>query len=209
MAGFLGTLLGSLALIVFGLIVAFYGYGIFRLLLPIMGFVAGVMLGRALLPDSAFWGWVLGILLALIFAVLSYSYWSVMVGLSGAVLGFTLGTALIQMIGFWNWIGVVVGIVLAVIFGALYFSFRDVFVMVSTGLTGAALVLYGIGYFIPWFAFLKDQGNWFTFLATLVLGVIAAGVQMAIFSGLKYYAETVKTAPPVLIVPAQTRTNPL
>lgn len=201
---FLGTLFGSLLLILFGLVVAFYGYGVFRMLLPVMGFVAGMMLGRALFPDAAFWGWVLGIVLALAFAVLSYAYWSVMITISGVVLGFTFGTALIQMIGFWDWIGVVVGVVLAVIFGMLYFTFRDVFVMVSTALAGSALVLYGIGFFIPWFSFLKNQGNWFTFLLTLVLGVVAAGVQMAIFSGMKYYAESARTVPPILVV----RQNP-
>lgn len=199
MMGFLGTLLGSILLIGFGLIVTFYGYGIFRLLLPVMGFVAGMLLGRALVPDSVFWGWVLAIILAVVLAVLSYAYWSAMVTISGAVLGFTFGTALIQMIGFWDWIGVLVGLALAVVFGALYFRYRDAFVMVSTGLSGAALVLYGIGYFIPWFSFLQNQGNWFTFLLTLVLGIFGAIVQLAIFSGMKYYAASAQATPPVVV----------
>lgn len=211
MGDFFATVFGALLLIVFGLIVTFYGYGIFRLLLPIMGFVAGMMLGRALFPEAVFWGWVFGIVLALLFAFLAYAYWSVMMAISGGVLGFTLGVSLIQMIGFWDWIGVVVGIVLAVIFGALYFMFRDIFVMVSTGLAGAALVLYGLGYgstaLLGWFQFLQNQGNWITFILTLVLGTIGALVQLMIFSGMRYYSETARTAPPVIIVPGQPATS--
>jgi hypothetical protein len=202
---FLGTLLGSLLLILFGLSIAFYGYGIFRVILPVIGFILGLMIGRALLADSPFWGWVLGFGLAIVLAVISYAYWSVMIGLSGAILGFTLGTALAHMIGLWDWIALLAGLALAVAFGFLYFRFRDLFVMVSTGLTGAALVLYGIGFFIPWFAFLKDQGNWFTFLLTLALGVFGALVQVQIFRGMTYYsAVESRTPPPVLI----TRSNP-
>lgn len=203
--GFLGTLLASLLLIFFGLGLTFYGYGVFRMLLPVVGFFAGLFLGLALAPNSQFWGWVLGIALAVLMAAVSYAYWSVMVGLGGALLGFTLGVALIEMLGWWNWIAVVVGLVLAVLFGALYFQYRDLFVMVSTALTGASLVFYGIGYFIPWFSFLRDQGNWFTFLLTLVLGVVGATAQMAIFAGMTYYsAAGSRTPPPVLI----TRGNP-
>ncbi len=205
MMGFLGTLLASTLLVLFGLSLTFYGYGVFRLLLPVVGFFAGLFLGLALAPNAPFWGWVLGIALALIMAVVSYAYWSVMVGLAGAILGFALGVALIEMLGWWNWIAVAVGIVFAVLFGALYFRFRDLFVMVSTALTGASFVFYGIGNFIPWFEFLKDNGNWFTALLTLVLGVIGAAVQMAIFSGMTYYSEAgSRTPPPVLI----TRGNP-
>lgn len=205
MLHFLGTLLGSLLIILAGLGIAFYGYGIFRLLLPVVGFFAGLMVGQAIAPNSAIWGWVMGILFALLFAVAAYAYWSVMIGMSGALLGFALGVALMEMLGLWNWLAVVVGLALAVVFGYLYFVYRDLFVMFATGLTGAALVLYGIGHFIPWFSFLQNQGNWFTFLLTLVLGILAGGVQMTLFSGMQYYSiEGAKTPPPILI----TRTNP-
>ncbi len=202
MLDLLGTVVISLLLILFGLVVTFYGYGIFRLLLPVIGFIAGLLIGRALLPDNAFWGWVVGLLLAVVFAYISYAYWSVMVTMSGALLGFTLGTSLMQMIGFWDWIGVVVGIVLAFVFGALYFAFRDLFVMASTAFTGAGLVFYGLGKFLPWFEFLRDQGNWLTFILTLVLGIIGAVVQMQLFTSLRYYsAEHLNEPPPVVIPP--------
>ena len=155
--------------------------------------------GRALFPETAFWAWTFGIVLALLFAYLSYAYWSVMIAISGAVLGFTLGVSLFQMIGFWDWIAVLAGLALAVVFGLLYFRFRDLFVMVSTGLTGAALVLYGIRLLHPLVLVPQGSGN----LVHLPpdAGAWRGGRYAdADFSGMSYYSEEqYRTPPPILI----------
>ena len=101
-----GLLLGALAVGI-GLALAFWGFRVFLILLPIWGFFAGFLLGAngvefifgdAFLATAT--GWVVGFLLGLLFAVLAYLYYFVAVILLGGALGYQLTIGLLQWIGF-------------------------------------------------------------------------------------------------------------
>lgn len=201
--GFFGNiLLGTLGVIV-GLVVTFYGYAIFRLILPVLGLFYGFILGHSFFPDSAVWGWTLGILFAIALAVLSYAYWSVLMTVGGAFIGFSLGYMMGGWLGLLNWINVIIGIVLAVGFALFYLMFKDLMVMVWTGFAGAGIILAGLAVFWPTvLGWLSNSSNWLTLILTLVVGVIGTIAQMFIFSGLAYYSAPPASGPPYLGAPS-------
>lgn len=193
-------LLGTLGILV-GLAVCFYGYAVFRLLLPVLGFLFGVMIGRSLFPENPVFGWVIGIGLALLFAWIAYAAWSVLIGLGGAFLGFALGVSLGEWLHLWDWLSVVIGVVIAAGVGVLFFLAKDLMVMLITGLAGAAAIFSGLAYFMPTiFGWLGNEANWLTFILTIVLGLLGFGVQMAVFAGQRMYSEPPPGGPP--LVPA-------
>lgn len=86
----------------FGLVVAFGGYRLFLILLPIWGFFFGLFLGanavQALLGLSLFasvTSWVVGFVVGAQFAVLSYLFYAVAVAVIAGSLGYGLGVAVI------------------------------------------------------------------------------------------------------------------
>ncbi len=197
-------LLGALGVIV-GLVITFYGYAIFRLILPIIGFFYGFILGKSLFPDGPVWGWTFGIVFALVLAFLAYAYWSVLMTVGGAFIGFTLG----YTFGVWlfppmlEWIGVIIGIVLGAGFALMYFLFKDLMVMVWTAFAGAGIIFAGLAFFWPAvLGWLGNSSNWITFILTLVVGVIGTIAQMFIFSGLAYYSAPPAGGPPYVGAPA-------
>ena len=105
----------ALIAIVFGLTVAFYGYRIFLILLPIWGFFFGFGLGAqtiTVLFGDAFLatvtGWVVGFVVGVIFAVLSYLFYIVGVAIFSGSFGYALGIAIMGAIGLTGilaWVG--------------------------------------------------------------------------------------------------------
>lgn len=135
----------------FGALVAFAGYRLFLVLLPLWGFVFGFVLGtqtiQALLGDGMFstaTSWVVGFVVALIFAVLSYMFYMFAVAIIAGSLGYGLGVGLMGLfgidMGFLAWI---VGIVFAValIFLTIRFSLAKVVIIAATAIGGAALAI--------------------------------------------------------------------
>lgn len=180
--------LGSLGVIV-GLVATFFGYGVFRLILPFLGFFYGYILGQSMV-ESAFWGFGLGVLTAVVLAVLSYAYWSLLVTIGGAIAGFGLGFALGEWIFPWQWINVLIGVGVAVLFAALWFVFKDVWIMFATAFAGAAIAFSGLAYFWPRiFGWLANDGNWLAVLLTIALGLVGFVVQMVIFAAMHAYSE--------------------
>lgn len=137
---------GIVALLV-GALICFYGYPLFRILLPVIGFMVGYIVGTNLAPDQPVLALVIAVVLAVIGALLAYPLWSLFITIGGALLGGSIGYLLAAQLGFLNntvtlLIFVAVG---AVLFGVLFNSVRDLMVMLNTAINGALLMIYGLG----------------------------------------------------------------
>lgn len=148
----LELLCATVIALLFGALVAFGGYRLFLVLLPIWGFVFGFVLGgqtiQALLGTSLFadaTALVVGFVVGLVFAVLSYLFYLAAV----AIIAFSLGYG--ATVGLWTliipsprfefivWlVAVIVGVVLAVV--TLRFNIQKYVIIVGTGIGGAALI---------------------------------------------------------------------
>jgi hypothetical protein len=139
--------------IVFGLLVAFFGYRLFLVLLPIWGFFFGfglgaqavsVLFGGGFLADVT--GWVVGFIVGLIFAVLSYLFYIVGVAIFSASLGYGLGIALMGLIGSTGILAFIVGVVLAVIVAGavLVLNIQKLAIEIVSAAGGAAVAIAGL-----------------------------------------------------------------
>lgn len=143
----LGNIVGAMILLFLGWIVAFAGYRLFLILLPIYGFFVGISIGahsvQALFGDgflSTTTSWVVGFFVGLVFALLSYLFWVAAVAIVAGSLGYALVAALFSLfeadLDVLVWIiGVVVGVVFAI--GALVLNLQKAVIVVSTALMGA------------------------------------------------------------------------
>ncbi len=157
----LELLCATVIALLFGALVAFGGYRLFLVLLPIWGFIFGFVLGgqtiQALLGTSLFadaTALVVGFVVGIVFAILSYLFYLAAV----AIIAFSLGYGV--LVGLWTMIipnprfefivwlvAVIVGIIVAV--ATLRFNVQKYVIIVGTALAGAALVamtlLGGVG----------------------------------------------------------------
>jgi hypothetical protein len=124
---FMALACSSLIAFIFGLVLAFGGYRLFLVLLPIWGFFFGLIFGaqamQALFGTGFFaevTSWVVGFVVGAVFAVLSYLFYILAVAVLAGSLGYTIAVGLMMAVGFsmgpllWI-IGVVAGIALAVV----------------------------------------------------------------------------------------------
>jgi hypothetical protein len=143
----LGTLLAGGLLLFLGSLIAFGGYRLFLILLPIYGFFFGLSFGahsvQALFGDgflSTTTSWVVGFFAGLLFALLSYLFWSFAVALAAGSLGYGLVASFFGLFGadldvvVWI-IGVVVGILFAI--AAIVLNLQKAIVILATALLGA------------------------------------------------------------------------
>jgi hypothetical protein len=181
-----------------GAVVAFLGLRVFFLALPIIGFIAGMSLGLAIMHhlfDHQFLatstGIIVGLVLGVIGAVVSYLFWYVGAVLAGAWLGAVIGAGLMRVFdvspdSIWVAIAAIVGaIILAVITVAL--NLPIYMVIVNTAFTGAAWVVGGamlifdrldrqeLGYGTVWAAI--DE-NWFWAIAWIIVAALGLGAQL-------------------------------
>jgi len=190
----------------FGLIVAFAGYRLLWVILPIWGFFAGFHIGAQAIQvifNEAFLAtvtsWVVGFVVGAIFAVLSYLFYFIAVALLSGGFGYGAAVAILTWIGldfgFLVWlIGVVVGVAVAV--AVLRFNVQKYAVIVITALGGTGVII---------FTFLVAFGNlsllemltapvlfalrdsWFWFLFFVV--VAAAGIYFQLQTSRLYEME--------------------
>ncbi|HEX6844241.1 MAG TPA: DUF4203 domain-containing protein [Actinomycetota bacterium] len=144
---FLGSLVGAVVLLGLGSLVAFAGYRLFLILLPIYGFFFGLAFGahsiQALFGEgflSTTTSWVVGFFVGLAFAVLSYLFWVVAVGIAAGSLGYGLVAGFFSLIGadldVLVWVlGMIVGIAFAL--AAIFLNLQKAIVIVATALLGA------------------------------------------------------------------------
>lgn len=143
----------ALIALFFGLVVAFAGYKLFLVLLPIWGFFAGFFLGAQtiafLFDDGKFLATaaavVVGFVVGAIFAILSYLFYIAAVALIGYWAGYAATVAIFGWIGmdpgFLIWlIGVVVGVVVAGV--VLRFNLAKIAIIIITSVGGTGLVIY-------------------------------------------------------------------
>jgi len=147
---FMALACSSLIAFIFGLVLAFGGYRLFLVLLPIWGFFFGLIFGaqamQALFGTGFFaevTSWVVGFVVGAVFAVLSYLFYFLAVAVLAGSLGYTIAVGLMMAIGFsmgpllWI-IGVVAGIALAVV--TVVFNLQKWVIIIATSLLGAGVV---------------------------------------------------------------------
>jgi predicted flap endonuclease-1-like 5' DNA nuclease len=133
----------------FGLMLTFAGYKLFRVLLPIWGFFFGLWLGAQSIQVifnegflTTITSWVVGLIVGIIFAVLAFRFYLFGVAIIAASLGY------FAAVGLWLWIGfpygflmwliaIIVAIALAVV--TLIFNFQKWVIIIATAILGASL----------------------------------------------------------------------
>ena len=147
----LGTILAGGLLLFLGSLIAFGGYRLFLVLLPIYGFFFGLSFGahsvQALFGDgflSTTTSWVVGFFAGLIFALLSYLFWVFAVALVAGSLGYALVAGFFSLFGadldVLVWIlGVAVGIAFGI--AAVVLNLQKAIVIVATALLGAYTIV--------------------------------------------------------------------
>jgi len=133
----------ALALVVFGLILAFFGYRLLRFFLAVAGFVCGVMIGYAVLPRLGVHDPQLLLLLALGVGILGALLAFPLLTLGMFLLGAVSGALVAQLLGlqpstFALLASMVIGGILAV-------ALQRPLLVLLTAFDGSALVWIGIG----------------------------------------------------------------
>jgi Domain of unknown function (DUF4203) len=147
----LGTIVGGMVLLFLGWVIAFAGYRLFLILLPIYGFFVGITIGahsvQALFGDgflSTTTSWIVGFFVGLIFAALSYLSWWAAVAIVAGSVGYAIVAAVFSLLEadldviVWV-VGVAVGIAFAI--GAIVLNLQKVAVIVGTALIGGWILV--------------------------------------------------------------------
>jgi hypothetical protein len=149
---FFAVMCGGMIALLFGLVLAFAGYRLFLILLPIWGFFFGFALGaqsiQALFGEAflaTITSWVVGFIVAAVFAVLAYLFYIFAVALISFSLGYTATVGVLTAIGlplmggFIAWIiAVVVGVILALV--VLRFNIQKIVIELATAFLGAGAI---------------------------------------------------------------------
>lgn len=187
----------ALLAIIVGLGLVFFGYAAFRIILPILGFLAGLWLGMDLVTNfmanfpilGVSLGLVLGFVLGLVFAAIAYFVYSLAVVIFGLSLGYALGAGLMLAIGFSDgFLTFLVGAVTAIVMATLFMGVNmpKVYIIALTAFAGASSVIAGVlvlfGRIPPsqlGLAFVEPYvaNSWFWLPVWLVLGFIGFFVQ--------------------------------
>jgi hypothetical protein len=178
-----------LAAIVVGLVSCFYGYPLFRILLIIAGLIYGYLLGQLMASASHPWlSLALGIVLAVVLAVFAYPLWSIGVVLVGAALGFVFLHFIGAALNATPAVIVLLGVMGAIIFGILFYHVKDLLVIVATAFNGAAMVVFGLSYYVSALAFGGGRANILDIVIMVVLGGFGFAVQYSMFKGRRTYS---------------------
>jgi hypothetical protein len=146
------ALVTGLVAIVIGLLACFAGYRVFRIVLPILGFLVGLGVGAqlaSLLFNEPYLAsplsWVVAIVVGLVAATIAFVWWYVSVALAIAGLGYAIGFGAVVGLGGGDTAAVVVGVALGVIFAvaAIVLRIPTGIVIVVSALWGASALLGG------------------------------------------------------------------
>ena len=144
----------ALVAVAVGLVVCFFGYRIFRLLLPFLGFFVGLIVGAQVVASifgegflASIIGIVAGLVVGLLFGALAYVWWWLGVILAFGGMGYALGAAIFPAIGIEN-VGIlnfVLGLAAAAVFAIIAIVLRmpKLIVIAVTGLWGSGAVIAG------------------------------------------------------------------
>ena len=143
----------ALVAVAVGLVVCFFGYRIFRLLLPFLGFFVGLIVGAQVVASifgegflATIIGVVAGLVVGLLFGALAYVWWWLGVILVFGGMGYSLGAAIFPAIGIDVGIfNFVLGLASAAVFAIIAIVLRmpKLIVVAVTGLWGSGAVIAG------------------------------------------------------------------
>ena len=190
----------------FGLVVAFAGYKLLWVILPIWGFFAGFAIGAQAVQvvlSEAFLAtvtsWVVGFVVGAIFAVLSYLFYFIAVALLSGAFGYGLAVGILTWIGldfgFIVWlIGIVVAIIVAV--AVLRFNVQKYAVIVITAIGGTGVIIFTLLALFgnlsplemalaPVLVAINDSWLWLLFF----VAVVAAGIFVQLQANRGYEVE--------------------
>jgi len=150
---FWGLLVGILALGLAALVLIF-GFKLFKIFLPIIGFVVGIAVGAGgvtlVLGHGLFatlLSWVIAIIVGIVFALLAYFIYAAFIVLLGASLGAGLFAWVTLAIGFNpGFFVTLMGIIGAIIFGIITIVLRleKYIIIVWTSFAGASMAVFGL-----------------------------------------------------------------
>ncbi len=167
--------------ILLGVIQCFFGYRVFKVILGILGFIAGGVGAGALgyaLSESQVIGLVAGLLGGAIGAALLVALYYVGVFLIGAILGAGIASFLVNGAGASS-TELLILVVVAVVSGIVALVLQKFMIIVSTGFLGAWSVVSGITYYaiggdLAALERMLRQGG--TQLYMMLLGALALGI---------------------------------
>ena len=146
------TVIGVLAILI-GLIACLAGYAVFRIVLPILGFVVGFGLGAQLAAtifDQPYLdtplSWIVAIVVGLVVATIAFAWWYISVALTIAGLGYAIGYGAAIGLGLTVTGSVVAGVVVAVLFALAAIILRVPIgvVIVVTAFWGSSALIGGV-----------------------------------------------------------------
>ena len=173
----------------------FMGYSLFRILLPIWGFIAGLIFGVQALDAltgggflSVSFGLVIGFFVGLLLAAIAYWVYAFTIVLFGAALGYVLGAGLMLLIGLdYGFVTVLVGLFGAVLVSMLFVKGRmpKFLIMLFTAMGGSMVMITGLFVLVGkvptaglsvFLTRYMVYGSWFW----LIVWAVVAGLGMAI-----------------------------
>jgi hypothetical protein len=179
----------AIVAILIGLAVCFFGYRLFRILLPLAGLVVGYAFGAGLVqPDQWLLAILMGVVVAIVFAVLAWMFWSLSVIIGGALLGFGLGWQIGILLFVPGVIPLIIAVVVAIAAAVLFAKLRKVGIMILTAANGASAAIYGLGLLLP-FLGLNSRPNIIATLVIIVLGVVGFFVQYSMHKAQDLYVD--------------------
>jgi hypothetical protein len=146
------TVIGLLAILI-GVTACLAGYVVFRMVLPILGFLVGMGLGAQLAAtifDQPYLdtplSWILAIVVGVVVATIAFAWWYISVALTIAGLGYAIGYGVGLGLGLTVSGAVVAGIVLAVVFAVVALVLRVPIgvVIVVTAFWGSSALIGGV-----------------------------------------------------------------
>jgi hypothetical protein len=151
----LEVLLFSVLAIVVGLGLSFAGYAAFRVILPILGFLAGFWLGMDVVSNFAAdfplmgisLGLFLGFIFGALFAAAAYFLYSLAIIIFGLALGYTLGAGLMLALGLdYGFITFLVGVSASIGMAMLFLkgNMPMLYIQVITAFAGASAIIGGV-----------------------------------------------------------------
>jgi hypothetical protein len=151
------TAVGVVAILL-GILACFAGYRVFRIVLPILGFIIGLGVGAELAARflgepylESLTSWVVAIIVGLVFATIAFLWWYVSVAITIAGLGYAMGYGAAVGVDAGadaaTTIGIIVALIAAVVAIVLRIPTAIVIIMSAfwgaSAIVGGALVLMG------------------------------------------------------------------
>ena len=146
------VVIGILAVLI-GLVACLAGYVVFRLVLPILGFLVGLGLGAQLaatLFDQPYLGsplsWIVAVAVGLVVATIAFIWWYVSVALTIAGLGYAIGYGAAQGLDAGDSTAFIAGVAVAVVFALIALLLRVPIgvVIVVTAFWGSSALIGGV-----------------------------------------------------------------